>query len=264
MTRSGRPVLPAALLGLWLAALLVAQEPPRPLDRARLASLRKTLLDARAPLKEREAAAAALAADPEGGLLLVSLAGDGKLPREVEPAAAGAIFANPDFGVRALASRHFKTPARDKLPPVAEILKLPGDAARGRKVFFGASSGCSKCHVFAGEGGDVGPNLTELRSKIARPEILDAILNPSAAIAFGFEAWLIVTKDDEVYSGFILGDGDEVALKESSGENRFIAADRIRARKKQEISLMPDNLAVGMTPQELRDLVEFLATEPKK
>jgi len=224
-----------------------------------LPALRRTALDARALARDREAAAARLALHREGAHFLLGLASEGKLPPELEAAVAGAIFRNPDFGVRALASQYFKRPAAGgaALPPVEEILKIKGDPAAGKKVFFGDAAACSKCHLFEGEGGDVGPNLTEIRGKYDRAKLLDSILNPSAEIAFGFEAVLVLAEDGAVLSGIVLGDGDELVLKESTGEQRAIPSAKIRARKKLEASLMPDNAAVGLTPQQLADVVAF-------
>lgn len=218
-----------------------------------LPALRKTLLDANAELKARESAAAALAGDREGAHFLIGLASEQKFPKELQAAAARAIFRNPDFGVRALAGQFFKRPGKT-VPPLKDLLALKGDPANGKKVFFGPAAACSKCHLFEGEGGDVGPNLTEIRGKYDRAKVLDAILNPSAEIAFGFESALLLAQDGAVYSGIVLGDGDEVILKEASGEQRSLPAAKIRARKKLETSLMPDNAAVGLSPQELADV----------
>jgi putative heme-binding domain-containing protein len=238
-----------------LLALLLLQGDP--ID---LPALKRTFLDGKADPKARAAAAAALAADREGAHFLIGLASEERFPRELETAVAGPIFRNADFAVRALASRWFKRPAAgDKpMPALADLARLKGDAANGKKVFFGAAAACSKCHLFEGEGGDVGPNLTEIRGKYDRARLLDSILNPSAEIAFGFEAVLLLSQDGEVYSGIVLADGDEVVLKESTGAQRPVPVGKIRVRKKLETSLMPDNAAVGLSPQDLADLATLL------
>ena len=99
-------------------------------------------------------------------------------------------------------------------------------------------------------------------TKLGREGILDSILNPSAVIAAGYEPWLIETKDGETYSGFIVSNSDTVILKEPSGGTRSIPAKQIASRQQQKLSLMPDNTSLGLTPQELLDLVEYLLTEP--
>jgi putative heme-binding domain-containing protein len=149
-----------------------------------------------------------------------------------------------------------------KLPPVKELVQVRGDAARGKAVFYGNTAACSRCHAFNGDGKDVGPDLTSIRTKFQRPELLDAILNPSASIAFGYEPWILQIAGGDVYSGFILADGDNVTLKDSSGVQHTFPKARIKKRVKQPMSVMPDNVGLGLTAQELADVAEFLLKSP--
>jgi putative heme-binding domain-containing protein len=224
----------------------------------------ETMLDAGKALRTRERAMGRLARNADGGKLLIALAADGKFPKDLAESVVEPIHHNPDLSIRAMAGTYFprKTVAGQTLPPVAELAKMPGDAARGRAVFFGNTASCSRCHAFNGEGRDVGPDLTAIRTKYQRPELLDAILNPSAGIAFGYDAWIIQTSDGEVFSGFILADAEVVVLKESTGEQRQISKAKIKKRVKQPMSVMPDNVGLGLTAQELADVAEFLLKAP--
>lgn len=76
-----------------------------------------------------------------------------------------------------------------------------------------------------------------------------------------YEPWLIETKDGETYSGFVISDGATATLKEPSGNTRAIPAKQIASRQQQRLSLMPDNISLGLTPEELVDLVEYLMRE---
>jgi hypothetical protein len=44
----------------------------------------------------------------------------------------------------------------------------------------------------------------------------------------------------------------------------MIPVKEIASRQKQTLSLMPDNIAVGLTPQELVDVVEFLVAAERQ
>jgi putative heme-binding domain-containing protein len=230
--------------------------------QARLEKDRATFLDESATKHNRTQAAGRLAGNPEGARFILSLAAEGKFPQEFAEAVTERLYKSSDLSVRALASQYFpRTGAGgDPLPPLKELAAVKGDARRGRDVFFGNTAACAKCHRFGDEGKDVGPDLSAIRTKFQRPELLDSILNPNGAIAFGYEAWIVKTKSNDVYSGFILADAETVTLKESTGEQRTIAAKDIVLRKKQTISVMPDNVALGLTAQELADLTEFLLT----
>ncbi len=202
--------------------------------------------------------------DPAGGLLLVALAQEGALSDEVRAAAGETLFQNPDPSVRALAAAHFRVPGQEKaLPPLDELLSLPADAGRGREVFFSEQASCSSCHAFEGRGNDIGPDLTEIHAKYDRSQLLDAILNPSAAISFGYDTYVVRTVDGLIYSGFILAEGEDLVLKDTQGHRHAIPTDEIEVQKKQELSVMPQDVARNLSPQELADLIAFLSASPQ-
>lgn len=225
--------------------------------RARLAPL------ARADASEAEIAAAleALCADSRGATLLVSAAQKGELSGAARSAAATRLAAHPDLGLRALAAAAL--PAGGARRDPAAVLGLRGDDKRGESLFFSAKAGCSTCHVHHGRGGEIGPDLSALRGKQSREEILRSILEPSAAIAFGYDSWLFETTDEEVVGGFLLADGEVVVVKDTQGARRALKKDEIAARRRQSASLMPDGVALGLSDQELADLLAFLESDPK-
>lgn len=225
-------------------------------------------------LRRFRAAALELAAHPDGAHVLLERAERGAIPEEHRPAIAEALFSNANFAVRALASEHFDLPwtGGEAFPSIAELAELEGDAGAGRELFFSPRTQCSTCHGVSRDGfrrgGHIGPDLTSIATKFARPEIFDAILNPGASIAFGYETWMFVTHDGPVYSGFLLADGEDVILKDTQGIRHVIGADEIAQRHQQRLSTMPGNAALGLTPGELADLVSFLeesdeAPEPR-
>jgi putative heme-binding domain-containing protein len=234
-------------------------------DLAAALAARDALLAPDAPAAKQREAVDRLLSTPEGGKLVLGLAAEGKLPEAVQPAVAEQIFRSPDPSVRALASQYFRRSAAggEPLPPVDKLLALPGDAKRGRDVFFGQAAACSRCHTFAGQGSDVGPDLSQIRTKYDKAGLLDQVLNPSAAIALGYEPWIVRTKKGETHLGFILADGPTgITLKDTSGKRVTVAADKIDRRVKQKLSVMPDNVALGLKPQEIADLLAFLGSAP--
>ena len=214
--------------------------------------------------EDKERAAKELASDPEGGLFLLARAEESALPARLVTAATEAIYKNPDLGVRALATAHFPRPGLEALPPVAELLALDGSAERGREVFRSERARCSSCHSHTGFGQDIGPDLTAIQSKYGRGEILDAVLNPSAAITHGYDTYLVQMTDGTLASGFVLADGLDLILKDTQGNRHVIASEDIAVKKKQELSVMPEGLAMGMGAQDLADLVAFLSRDPER
>ncbi len=207
-------------------------------------------------------AALALLESVDGAVFLIERAAELNAP--IREAIAPRLQNHPDLSVRALAGKAFprKTAAGDALPPLDEIAALAGDAGRGRELFRGRGT-CSVCHVYGGLGGPIGPELTMIRKKFGARELLDALLNPSAGIAFGFDSWTLTMKDGRVHVGSILADGDRVVLRDLAGQRQAIESAQIARRERQSISLMPEAPALGLNAQDLADLAAFLREDPE-
>lgn len=230
-----------------------------PTPEARASALEKVLLDATADSALREESARAMARSKAGAMRLLSLASQGKLPEELKSVIAEQIYRNQDLTLRTLAGAYFprQTSNGQAIAPLTELAKIPGDRDRGKKLVFGRAE-CIKCHTIAGQGKTVGPNLTGIGSKLDRMRLLDSIVNPSAAIVFGYETWMIATDEGRVLTGFVVGEGDPVLLKDTQGVQHAIPADTIEFRKRQSISIMPEMAKAGLTAQDLADIVDYL------
>ena len=150
------------------------------------------------------------------------------------------------------------TPAEEgpsKLPPVAEILKLKGDATRGKAV----AARCITCHVIGELGVDVGPNLTGFGQRFPSEVVAKAIVDPSAEISLGFNSQHIVTKKDgHSIMGIVLSSGDPVIVKSMGGLTQTIPAADVKSRTEMKRSLMLSADQLGLTAQDVADVVEYL------
>jgi putative heme-binding domain-containing protein len=107
--------------------------------------------------------------------------------------------------------------------------------------------------------------LTGISTKFNKTELLDAIINPSAAIVFGYEAWIVNTKDGQSIFGFRVSDNKQmIVIKDMLGQNHTIKKVNISSQQKQDKSLMPDPINNGLTPQDLADIVSFLTANQDK
>ena len=155
--------------------------------------------------------------------------------------------------------------SKDKrpVPVIAELVSREGDVERGRIVFAGVGT-CAKCHVVAGQGIEVGPDLSEIGDKLAPAAMYESILYPSAGISHNYESWLVLTDEGQTVSGVLLGDSaQEFRIKDDKGIVHSVDVDSIEEKKKLDLSLMPADLHELMTEQELIDLVRYLATLKK-
>lgn len=137
-----------------------------------------------------------------------------------------------------------------------------GDAAAGRKIFIErAEVSCQRCHKIRNEGGEVGPDLTGLGARLAREQILEAIAYPNKSIAAGFESVTVFLKNGTTVAGVVKSENDST-LVVNSPEDGILNVKKSEIEKRAPgISAMPEGLATLLTRKELRDLVEFLATQ---
>jgi putative heme-binding domain-containing protein len=146
---------------------------------------------------------------------------------------------------------------------IAEI--AGGDWESGKKVFFGEQAGCFKCHQVAGEGGRIGPDLSNLLYRDYASVYKD-ITQPSAAINPDHIAYNIQLKDGETVTGVILQDAaDNVVLGQATGQSLTIEKSKVAGMKASSLSLMPEGLLQALTVQQQRDLLTFLLmSKPEK
>lgn len=209
------------------------------------------------PQKDKIAAAKLMAKDKIGGEMLIGLAVDKKLSKELTDEISAVIFSNPDQTVRVLASDYFKKPGVTTTLSIPKIAKLTGDAKAGRLVF---QNKCTTCHKVGNEGANIGPDLTLIGKKFEKNGLLDAIINPSAGMAFGYESWLITKKDGTTVSGFLQADGQTVVLKGMAGEKYNIKASDIASRKQFATSIMPEPSGLQLNEKDLANVVQYLLT----
>jgi putative heme-binding domain-containing protein len=166
------------------------------------------------------------------------------------------IFSNPDRAVRTAASGYFARPGGQPRITAGEIANRTGDAVRGESRFLGA---CSTCHRRgASAGAEVGPDLADIDRKFDRNGLIEAIVTPSAGIAFGYGAELFVPRTSEPIIGFLQSEGATISIRDGYGRTRSIAAGDLDGRIPLKPSLMPDPLSLALTEQDIADIVAFL------
>ncbi|WP_215241253.1 PVC-type heme-binding CxxCH protein [Dyadobacter helix] len=219
----------------------------------KMLGLKKTVADKNTAIPVRIEAARKMAADKDGGNILVDMRVQGQLADTIARAVSGIIFKNPDQNVRVVASQFF--PRNGKVLKTDFIARMQGNPQKGKMVFL---NNCTSCHKLGTQGADIGPDLTLIHTKFDKPGLLDAIVNPSASMVFGYEAYTITTKKGQTYFGFLLSDGGTVVLKDVSGQKYTIKKDDIRSREKMGQSLMPEPTTLGLNEQDLADLTTYL------
>jgi putative heme-binding domain-containing protein len=173
-----------------------------------------------------------------------------------------------DSRPRPLPLRRLLMPFAKPYLPVAVATPTPeiagGDWERGKKLFFGETAACSKCHQVRNEGGTIGPDLSNLVYR-DYSSVLKDVTEPSAAINPEHISFNVELKDGGMESGVVLrNDRGEVQVGQANGNILKISRDKIASMKASAVSVMPEGLLKGLNAQDQKDLFTFLLTDSPK
>jgi len=225
--------------------------------------------DDKRPAEVRRAAIRGAALSKNGAQTILKMAQAKSFDDSFTPAVSSALIATRFSDIRDAALKIYPPPAgKDSkpLPPLTDLAKLKGNRDNGSKLFAAATTAkCNTCHVVNNVGKEVGPNLSEIGSKLSRQAMWESIIFPSAGISHNYESYVLETKSGTVANGLkISEDADSVTLRGADALARNFKKSDIEEIKKQEISLMPADLAKTLSVEEMSDLVEYLTTLKKK
>jgi putative heme-binding domain-containing protein len=166
-----------------------------------------------------------------------------------------------------MASRLFvKNWATDELSGLVEpLMKQPRNLNRGKQLF--RETGCTVCHLFKGEGGAVGPDLTLSGSKFGVRELIESMTEPSKTISDQYGTTQVTLKSGETFIGRKVNEGPEmVTIQENvftSSDVRDFARKDISKVEASLVSLMPPALINSCHPDEVADLLAWLQSGSK-
>jgi putative membrane-bound dehydrogenase-like protein len=133
---------------------------------------------------------------------------------------------------------------------------LAGDAARGRAVFARV---CAVCHRLDGVGVTFGPDLASLADR-SRPYLATHILDPNRVVEPSYMLYIAVTAGGQSVAGILAEEsGDSVTMLGLDGSRRVILRSQLRSLGSTGLSPMPDGLEGAVPPQDMADLIAFIA-----
>jgi putative heme-binding domain-containing protein len=107
----------------------------------------------------------------------------------------------------------------------------------------------------------VGPDLSAIGLKFGRPMMLDAMINPSAGISFGYHAETITTTGGNSITGIVTSTSGGVTVKDAGGNTHTFSKDNIKRREKLNRSLMPSAANLNLSAQELVNVAAYLGQQ---
>jgi cytochrome c oxidase cbb3-type subunit III len=136
-----------------------------------------------------------------------------------------------------------------------DIVKLPGDADRGRVLFFGKAQ-CSDCHMVNGKGGFIGSDLSFYGADAKPDQIRAIILDPGKNLPADKKATTVVTLKGQKITGMLrINDNFSLSLQTLDGAFHFLPKAQLAQVDIGSRSLMP---AATLDGKEMDDLVSYL------
>ena len=138
---------------------------------------------------------------------------------------------------------------------------ITGNVERGAVVFEKAQ--CIKCHRYGSIGEGIGPDLTTLRRRFRRKEILESIFYPSHVISDQYQSRTLVTLDGKVITGLVAPQGaDAIVVLDIEGKKTVIAKQEIEQQLPSKLSAMPEGLLNPLSMQQIADLFALFDAIP--
>ncbi|MBA4063297.1 MAG: hypothetical protein C0501_06215 [Isosphaera sp.] len=270
LVKAGSPENPLSVACVMALGELLpkGQKPPAYTAQALDALVRGVTAGDRGSKDLKSACLSALAGNQAGTRWLLDAHKKGELPSDLVVETGRLLRNSPFQGLRNEALIAFPAPGKlnpKALPPVAEIAKRSGDAARGKAVWDASLAGaaqCAKCHMVRGVGGQVGPDLSMIGKKGGRENILESILQPSKAIADQYVQHAVTTTAEVTISGLLVGETpDAITLRDANGKDTTVPKKEVAGEvRKLKVSIMPEDIVAAMTEDELVDLAAYLET----
>lgn len=216
---------------------------------------------------EKRDAVNTLASRPAFALALLNAIEAGRIPsRDVSAYTVRQLMALNNQDLTRTLERVFgaiRPTSEDKAQRIAEYKGLltpadleEADLSRGRLLY---TKTCASCHKLFGEGTEIGPDLTGSQ-RANLDYILENMLDPSAVVARDYQMTILQTEDGRVLTGIVRDENDQTLTLQTPTEQVIVSKGDIEARQQSPLSLMPEGQLEKLTPEEIRDLVAYLAS----
>lgn len=146
----------------------------------------------------------------------------------------------------------------EALPLMADLSGR--DLVKGKAMY--SATLCLSCHTMQGEGGIIGPDLTQLGTRFTAKDILESTINPNDVISEQYHSTIFELKAGGSVVGRLI---DEDVTNYFVSQNPFapetirtVAKNTVANTKNSDVSIMLPGMINRLNEEELKDLMAYL------
>ncbi|HEV2275007.1 MAG TPA: c-type cytochrome [Acidobacteriaceae bacterium] len=137
---------------------------------------------------------------------------------------------------------------------------VSGNVQNGAAIFAG-KGGCLKCHMLHGQGGTIGPDLSNIGAQVTLAQ-LRAALTESGPIPQGYRPVKVVTRGGETVEGIAKNeDAFSIQILDLHNQLHLYDTSELKQIDHGGKSLMPHDYDKVLTASELQDLIAMLSRQ---
>jgi cytochrome c oxidase cbb3-type subunit III len=138
---------------------------------------------------------------------------------------------------------------------------IEGNLEHGAELFHDKAR-CSECHMIRGNGGLLGPDLSNIGAERTLRQLREALTVARPNIPFGFQPVRITTKTGEMVDGVIKNENNfSMQVMDRQFRLHLLNRDELRDVEYAAQSLMPNDYGKRLTADELQDVLLFLSRQ---
>jgi putative heme-binding domain-containing protein len=118
-------------------------------------------------------------------------------------------------------------------------------------------SGCINCHRVGEEGGNLGPELTDIGRRRGLKFLTESLVKPDADIPINYRGVQVVLKNGQTVSGIRVNRDDlSIQLRDARDNYRSFLMENVQEVRYDKPSLMPSY--ASMNTKDLDDVIAYL------
>lgn len=137
---------------------------------------------------------------------------------------------------------------------------VPGDPKHGQELYR-TKGRCAQCHTISGQGGSLGPELTEIGARRSAAHLRAAVLNPESTLPEGFLQVRLATKEGRRVTGVRLNeDTFTLQIMDLNGGMHSFAKDDLKELQRDTGKSPMPSFRGTFSASEVDDVVAYLVS----